>query len=309
MPSSAVPGIAFRKLTGIESASSSRNANATSTICSFVSPMPAMKPAHGEMPASLHRLDRRDPVLVGMRRRDPRVMVRRRVQVVVVSIYACLAEFVRLLGRKKTETGADLHRHLLFDPPHGTRSPRAAPVRSARARSRRRSTYGPSAPTLRAPLRRERPPATSSTAVQAPWRRRLRAVAAVLRADAALRVDEHVQLDAETEVRPTDPKSRVEQRKQLLVTCAQDSQRILPRKPFSRQDPTGHCGPARDRFQLRHAPSPDRGRSSVLGRERPTRGSELLARLHDARRHRLPRPSAPTRAGRTHSCRPTRRRP
>jgi hypothetical protein len=48
-----VPATACRKLTGIESASISRSANATSTICSSLSPMPAIKPAHGEMPARL----------------------------------------------------------------------------------------------------------------------------------------------------------------------------------------------------------------------------------------------------------------
>ncbi|MNG04532.1 hypothetical protein D3C84_876680 [compost metagenome] len=49
-PASGVPGIGFRKLTGMESASSSRSAKAVSTSSSGVSPIPTMTPEHGDIP-------------------------------------------------------------------------------------------------------------------------------------------------------------------------------------------------------------------------------------------------------------------
>ena len=49
-PPSGVPSNGIRKLTGTESGSSSLSANTTSMSSSSVSPMPAIRPEHGDRP-------------------------------------------------------------------------------------------------------------------------------------------------------------------------------------------------------------------------------------------------------------------
>ena len=147
------------------------------------------------MPARLTALDRLDAVLVGVCRRDPAVVVGARVEVVVVAVDAGLRSCERLLVGQQPEAGADLHRQLGLDRAHGRRHARAARARSAHGRWRRCSTC----PALRSPglagaleddlLRRG-----ASTSESRRSRRRLRAVAAVLGADAALRVHQQVEL-------------------------------------------------------------------------------------------------------------------
>ena len=144
-PSSGVPSMGCRKLTGIESASSSRSANATSTSCSSRLAHAGDHAGAGRDPRALDRLEGTDAVLVRVCRRDPAVVVGARVEVVVVAVDAGLTEGDRLLVGQQPEAGAHLHRQLGLDPAHGCRHARAARARSAPGRSRRCSTSRPCA--------------------------------------------------------------------------------------------------------------------------------------------------------------------
>src|SRR5207237_7187104 len=55
---------------------------------------------------------------------------------------------------------------------------------------------------------------------------RLRAIAAVLGTDPALRVDQHVELHLATEVRAPNAESRVQHLQELIVVCGQDGARL-----------------------------------------------------------------------------------
>src|SRR5262245_14530374 len=77
-------------------------------------------------------LERRQAIVVGVGRRDPRVVARGGVEVVVVPLDPGLEEIARLCGGEKPEARADLHRQLLLDPAYGSRHlpelPRARPA-------------------------------------------------------------------------------------------------------------------------------------------------------------------------------------
>ena len=189
-------------------------------------------------PRALDRLEGRHAVLVGVCRRDPAVVVGARVEVVVVAVDSGLSEGRCLLVGQEPEAGADLHRQLGLDPAHRCRHARAARARSAPGRSRRCSTSRPSARhASRAPSRMTSSSRSEYFGIAAVGHDRLGAVAAVLRADAALRVHQQVELHLLAEGRPADSIGGTEQRQQLLVRGAQDGERLGTRRRLAAQRP------------------------------------------------------------------------
>src|SRR5262249_2022360 len=154
---------------------------------------------------------------------------------------------------------ADLERELLFDLPNGGCDlAELAPARTATARD---DAVRPRAPGPRVARAVEEDVARQQLVLRD--RRggddRLRAVAAVLGADAALRIDEHVELHLAAEVRTSDAVRGVEKLEQLVVVRDEHRPRLAARQRLARERLVGVALPPVRNLQRhapRHAPPP-----------------------------------------------------
>ena len=206
VPSNGVPSNGIRKLTGIESESSSRSAKSASTSCSSLSPRPAIRPEHGESPAALALLDGVDAVGVRVGRDDVVVVGLGGVDVVVVGVDARRAQPLGLAVLEQAEARAHLDVGVLgLQRPDHAGDPldvavgRAAPAghHADPGRAAREPGAG-----LLDRLVGLQPGVLEDVGLRA---ERLRAVVAVLGAQAGLEVDQVVDLDRVAEVLAAQP--------------------------------------------------------------------------------------------------------
>ena len=182
-------------------------------------------------PRVLHHAHRLDAVRVRVRLADLAVEPLARVQVVVVREDARVLQLGGLPRRQQPQAGADLRvRQRRAHLAHRRRDVRD--IRVARPAPGRHHAHAPRAERVSSPGRRE-DLAAGQQVVLVDRRLRepgLRAVVAVLRADAALDVDEEVHFHGVAEGAPPQQVRRRHDRRHLRVRRAQHRQRLLRRR-------------------------------------------------------------------------------